>query len=89
MEFVANNSPFVGKEGKFVTSSKLEERLFLEAETDVSLRVEKTNSPNIFNVSGRGELHLAILVENLRRENFELQVGKPHVIIKEIDGKKI
>lgn len=88
MEFVANDSPFVGREGKFVTSSKLEERLFLEAETDVSLKVEKTNSPNIFNVSGRGELHLAILVENLRRENFELQVGKPHVIIKEIDGKK-
>ena len=88
MEFIANNSPFVGREGKFVTSSKLEERLFLEAETDVSLKVEKTNSPNIFNVSGGGELHLAILVENLRRENFELQVGKPHVIIKEIDGKK-
>lgn len=88
MEFVVNNSPFVGQEGKFVTSSKLEERLFLETETDVSLRVEKTDSPNIFNVSGRGELHLSILVENLRREGFELQVGKPHVIIKEIDGIK-
>ena len=88
MEFIANDSPFVGKEGKFITSSKLEERLFTEAETDVSLKVEKTDSPNIFNVCGRGELHLAILVENLRRENFELQVGKPHVIIKMIDGKK-
>lgn len=88
MEFVVNDSPFVGKEGKFVTSSKLEERLFLETETDVSLRVEKTDSPNILNVSGRGELHLSILVENLRREGFELQVGKPHVIIKEIDGVK-
>lgn len=88
MEFVVNDSPFVGQEGKFVTSSKLEERLFLETETDVSLRVEKTDSPNIFNVAGRGELHLSILVETLRRENFELQVGKPHVIIKEIDGVK-
>ncbi len=88
MEFVVNDSPFVGKEGKHVTSSKLEERLFLETETDVSLKVEKTASPNIFNVSGRGELHLSILVENLRREGFELQVGKPHVIIKEIDGVK-
>ncbi len=88
MEFVVNDSPFVGKEGKHVTSSKIEERLFLETETDVSLKVEKTDSPNIFNVSGRGELHLSILVENLRREGFELQVGKPHVIIREIDGKK-
>ena len=88
MEFVANDSPFVGKEGKFVTASKLEERLFLEQETDVSLKVEKTDQPNIFNVSGRGELHLSILVENLRRENFEVQVGKPHVIIKEINGVK-
>ncbi len=86
MEFVANNSPFVGKEGKFVTARQLEERLFLEQETDVSLRVEKTDSPSIFNVKGRGELHLSILVENLRREGFELQVGKPNVIIKKIDG---
>ncbi len=86
MEFIANDSPFVGKEGKFVTARQIEERLFLEQETDVSLRVERTNSPNIFNVSGRGELHLSILVENLRREGFELQVGKPHVIIKNIDG---
>lgn len=87
MEFAVNDSPFVGREGKFVTSSKLEERLFLETETDVSLKVEKTSSPNIFNVSGRGELHLSILVENLRREGYELQVGKPHVIVKKIDGQ--
>ncbi len=86
MQFSTNDSPFVGKEGKHVTSSKIEERLNLEAETDVSLRVEKTDSPNIFNVSGRGELHLSILVENLRREGFELQVGKPHVNKKIIDG---
>ncbi len=88
MQFVVNDSPFVGKEGKFVTASKIEERLMLEAEIDVSLKVEKTDFPNIFNVSGRGELHLSILVENLRREGFELQVGKPTVIIKDIDGVK-
>ncbi|NQX83166.1 MAG: translational GTPase TypA [Mycoplasmataceae bacterium] len=86
MQFVTNDSPFVGKEGKNITSSKIEERLNLEAEIDVSLRVSKTDSPNIFNVSGRGELHLSILVENLRREGFELQVGKPHVKKKEING---
>ncbi len=88
MEFVVNDGPFVGKEGKFVTASKIEERLNLEAETDVSLRVNKTELPNVFMVSGRGELHLAILVENLRREGFELMVGKPKVIVKEIDGVK-
>ncbi len=88
MEFVVNDSPFVGKEGKFVTASKILERLELEAQTDVSLRINRTDSPNIFNVSGRGELHLSILVENLRREGFELQVGKPHVIVKTIDGVK-
>lgn len=88
MEFIVNNSPFAGREGKFVTSSKIEERLFLQAETDVALKVERTDSPNIFNVSGRGELHLAILVENMRREGFEIQVGKPHVIVKIIDGVK-
>lgn len=88
MEFVVNDGPFAGKEGKFVTASKIEERLNLEAETDVSLRVNKTESPNVFMVSGRGELHLSILVENLRREGFELMVGKPKVIVKEIDGVK-
>ncbi len=88
MEFVVNDGPFVGKEGKFVTASKIEERLNLEAETDVSLRVNRTELPNVFMVSGRGELHLSILVENLRREGFELMVGKPKVIVKEIDGVK-
>ncbi len=88
MEFAVNDGPFAGKEGKFVTASKIEERLNLEAETDVSLRVNKTDSPNVFMLSGRGELHLSILVENLRREGFELMVGKPKVIVKEIDGVK-
>lgn len=88
MEFIVNDGPFVGKEGKFVTASKIEERLNLEAETDVSLRVDRTELPNVFMVSGRGELHLSILVENLRREGFELMVGKPKVIVKVIDGVK-
>jgi GTP-binding protein len=89
MTFVVNNSPFAGKEGKFVTSRKLRERLYKEIETDVSLRVEDTDSPDAFIVSGRGELHLGILIENMRREGFELQVSKPEVIIKEIDGQKM
>ncbi|MDP5273127.1 translational GTPase TypA [Chengkuizengella axinellae] len=88
MTFLVNNSPFAGKEGKFVTSSKLRERLYKEIETDVSLKVEDTDSPDSFIVSGRGELHLGILIENMRREGFELQVSKPEVIIKEIDGVK-
>jgi GTP-binding protein len=89
MTFLVNNSPFVGKEGKWITSRKLRERLFNELETDVSLRVEETDSPDAFVVSGRGELHLGILIENMRREGFELQVSKPEVIIKEIDGQKM
>lgn len=89
MTFLVNNSPFAGKEGKWVTSRKLRERLFNELETDVSLRVEETDSPDAFIVSGRGELHLGILIENMRREGFELQVSKPEVIIKEIDGVKM
>lgn len=86
MTFVVNNSPFAGQEGKWVTSRKLQERLFKEVETDVSLRVEETDNPDAFIVSGRGELHLSILIENMRREGFELQVSKPEVIVKEIDG---
>jgi len=88
MTFLVNNSPFAGREGKWVTSRKLRERLFKELETDVSLRVDETDSPDEFIVSGRGELHLGILLENMRREGFELQVSKPEVIIKEIDGVK-
>ncbi|MDB4866810.1 MAG: typA [Cohnella sp.] len=88
MTFVVNNSPFAGREGKWVTSRKLRERLFKELETDVSLRVEETDTPDAFVVSGRGELHLGILIENMRREGFELQVSKPEVIIKVVGGVK-
>ncbi|TVY00558.1 translational GTPase TypA [Cohnella terricola] len=88
MTFLVNNSPFVGREGKWVTSRKLRERLFKEIETDVSLRVEETDSPDAFVVSGRGELHLGILIENMRREGFELQVSMPEVIMKVVDGVK-
>ena len=85
MTFLVNNSPFAGKEGKFVTARKLEDRLMQQLETDVSLRVE-TNTSDSWVVSGRGELHLSILIENLRREGYELQVSKPEVIIRNIDG---
>ena len=88
MTFLVNNSPFAGREGKWITSRKIEERLRSQLQTDVSLRVEDTDSPDAWLVSGRGELHLSILVENMRREGYELQVSKPQVIIKEIDGKK-
>lgn len=88
MTFLVNNSPFAGREGKFVTARKIEERLRSQLQTDVSLRVENTDSPDAWVVSGRGELHLSILIENMRREGFELQVSKPKVIIKEIDGVK-
>ncbi|MFD2704950.1 translational GTPase TypA [Salibacterium lacus] len=86
MTFLVNNSPFAGREGKFITSRKLEERLLTQLETDVSLKVENTDSPDVWTVSGRGELHLSILIENMRREGYELQVSKPAVIVKEIDG---
>lgn len=88
MTFLVNNSPFAGQEGKFVTARKIEERLMAELQTDVSLRVEPTNSPDAWTVSGRGELHLSILIENMRREGYELQVSRPEVIEKEIDGVK-
>lgn len=88
MTFLVNNSPFVGKEGKNITSAKIEERLLTELETDVSLRVDPTDSPDAWTVSGRGELHLSILIENMRRQGYELQISKPKVIIKEIDGVK-
>ncbi len=88
MTFLVNNSPFAGREGKWITSRKIEERLRSQLQTDVSLRVEDTDSPDAWIVSGRGELHLSILIENMRREGYELQVSKPQVIIKEIDGVK-
>ncbi|MBM7599856.1 GTP-binding protein [Virgibacillus halotolerans] len=88
MTFVVNNSPFAGKEGKYITSRRIEERLLKQLETDVSLRVDPTESPDAWIVSGRGELHLSILIENMRREGYELQLSKPKVIIKEIDGQK-
>ncbi|AZV42125.1 translational GTPase TypA [Peribacillus asahii] len=86
MTFLVNNSPFAGREGKFVTARKIEERLRTQLQTDVSLRVENTDSPDVWIVSGRGELHLSILIENMRREGYELQVSKPEVIVREIDG---
>ncbi|MGB5363307.1 MAG: translational GTPase TypA, partial [Aureibaculum sp.] len=86
MLFTINNSPFFGKEGKFVTSRHLRDRLFKETEKNLALRVEETDSEDKFNVFGRGILHLSVLIETMRREGYELQVGRPQVIIKEIDG---
>lgn len=88
MLFTINNSPFFGKEGKFVTSRHLRDRLYKETEKNLALKVEETNSPDAYNVYGRGILHLSILIETMRREGYELQVGQPQVIIKEIDGVK-
>jgi GTP-binding protein len=88
MLFAINNSPFFGKEGKHVTSQKIRERLIKETEKNLALRVEETNSADQFLVFGRGILHLGVLVETMRREGYELQVGQPRVIVKEIDGQK-
>ena len=88
MMFSVNNSPFAGREGDYVTSRHLRDRLFKEVENNVSMRVEETESPDSFKVSGRGELHLAVLIETMRREGYELQVGKPRVIFKDINGQK-
>ncbi len=88
MLFTINNSPFFGKEGKFVTSRHLRDRLFKETEKNLALRVEETDTEDKFNVFGRGVLHLSVLIETMRREGYELQVGKPQVIVKEIDGVK-
>lgn len=90
MNFIVNNSPFAGREGKYVTSRQIRNRLFKELETDVSLRVEETESTDAFRVSGRGELHLSVLIENLRREDYEFQVSKPEVLFKTDEkGKKL
>ncbi|EGQ2842202.1 translational GTPase TypA [Staphylococcus pseudintermedius] len=86
MTFRVNNSPFAGREGQFVTARQIQERLDNQLETDVSLKVTLTDSPDAWTVAGRGELHLSILIENMRREGFELQVSKPQVILKDIDG---
>jgi GTP-binding protein len=88
MTFRTNNSPFAGQDGKFVTSRQLEDRLRTELETDVSLRVDDTDEPGAWTVSGRGELHLSILIETLRREGFELQVSRPEVIYRDVDGQQ-
>ena len=85
MNFIVNNAPFAGQEGKYVTTRNISERLSKELKSNVSLRVEMTESPDVFKVSGRGELHLAILIENMRREGYELQLSKPQVILKNID----
>lgn len=88
MLFMSNNSPFMGREGKFVTSRNLRDRLYKELEKNLALRVEATESSDSFMVFGRGVMHLSVLIETMRREGYELQVGKPRVIIKEVDGRK-
>lgn len=91
MNFIVNDSPFAGREGKYVTSRNLRDRLFKEVETNVSMRVEETDSMDTFKVSGRGELHLSILIETMRRENYEFQVSRPQVILKKdkVTGKTL
>lgn len=88
MTFHVNNSPFAGKEGKFITTRQISDRLEKELQHNVALRVDATDDPDKFKVSGRGELHLSVLIENMRREGFEMGVSRPEVIIKEIDGVK-
>jgi GTP-binding protein len=88
MLFTINNSPFFGKEGKFVTSQRIKERLYKEMEKNLALKVVETESPDSYLVYGRGILHLSVLIETMRREGYEIQVGQPQVIVKEIDGKK-
>ncbi|HEX2984390.1 MAG TPA: translational GTPase TypA [Ignavibacteriales bacterium] len=85
MNFIVNNSPFAGQDGKYVTTRNISDRLVRELRSNVSLRVEMTDSPDMFKVSGRGELHLAILIENMRREGYEMQVSRPQVILKKIN----
>lgn len=89
MTFSVNNSPFAGREGKYVTSRQIRNRLYKELQTDVSLRVEDTEATDAFKVSGRGELHLSVLIENMRREGYEFQISKPEVLFKEENGKKL
>jgi len=86
MQFVINDSPFFGQDGKFVTSRHIKDRLESETERNLAMRVEPTDSADSFKVFGRGVLHLSVLVETMRREGYELQIGQPQVIIKEIDG---
>ena len=88
MMFTINNSPFFGQDGKFVTSRHLRERLYRETERNLALRIEETDSPDMLNVFGRGILHLSILVETMRREGYEFQLGQPKVLLKEIDGRQ-
>ena len=87
MTFLVNDSPLAGKEGTYVTSRNLRERLYKEVQTNVSMRVEDTDSTDAFKVSGRGELHLSVLIEQMRRQGYEFAVSRPRVIYKEIDGK--
>ncbi|MBQ6625371.1 MAG: translational GTPase TypA, partial [Clostridia bacterium] len=87
MNFIVNDSPFAGREGKFVTTRNIRDRLFKEVETNVSMRVEETETTDTFKVSGRGELHLSILIETMRRQGYEFQVSRPKVIMKEENGQ--